>query len=101
MKVNIKATNMELTAAIKEYSQEKLGGIDKYFDNIQQIDVEVGKTTKGQAKGDVFFAETNVSVPGTLLRYREETDDLYKAINQTKKGIHLELNKYKEKLRQK
>ncbi|HCC23048.1 TPA: ribosome-associated translation inhibitor RaiA [Candidatus Falkowbacteria bacterium] len=99
MKTNIKGTNLELTPAIRNYAEEKLGKIDKYFDNIQQIDVDLGKTTKGQAKGDIFFAEVNVSVPGTLLRYREETDDLYKAINQTKKGIQLELNKYKEKLR--
>ena len=86
MKINIKATNMDLTESIKNYANEKLGGIDKYFDNIQQIDVEVGKTTKGQAKGDVFFAEINVSVPGKLLRYRDETDELYKAINATKNG---------------
>ncbi|OGF47956.1 ribosomal subunit interface protein [Candidatus Falkowbacteria bacterium RIFOXYD2_FULL_35_9] len=90
---------MDLTESIKNYANEKLGGIDKYFDNIQQIDVEVGKTTKGQAKGDVFFAEINVSVPGKLLRYRDETDELYKAINATKKGMQNEIKKYKEKMR--
>jgi len=100
MKVDIKATNMDLTAAIKEHSFEKLGGLDKYFDNMQLIECEVGKTTKGQNKGDVFFCEVNVSVPGKLLRYREETDDLYKAINDAKKGMQQEIMRYKEKLRQ-
>ncbi len=99
MNINIKSANMDLTEAIKNYVMEKLGSIDRYFDNIQNIDVEVGKTTRGQQKGDVFFCEINVAVPRTLLRYREETDDLYKAINNVKKGIQLELNKYKEKLR--
>jgi putative sigma-54 modulation protein len=98
MKINLKATNMDLTAAIRSYCEEKLSGIDKYFDNIQQIDVEVGKTTKGQNKGDLFFCEVNVSVPRKLLRYREETDDLYKSINNAKKGVKIEIQKYKEKL---
>ena len=99
MKINIKSSNMDLTEAIKNYADEKLGAIDKYFDNIQNIEVEVGKTTRGQQKGDIFFCEINVSVPRKLLRYREETDDLYKAINDVKKGIQLEIKKYKEKIR--
>lgn len=98
MKINLKATNMELTSAIRAYAEKKLGVIDKYFDNIQQIDVEVGKTTRGQNKGDLFFCEVNVSVPKKLLRYRIETDDLYKSINESKKGIKIEIQKYKEKL---
>ena len=98
MKINLKATNMDLTPAIRAQAEEKLGGIDKYFDNMQQIDVEVGKTTRGQNKGDLFFCEINVSVPKKLLRYRIETDDLYKSINDAKKGIKIELHKYKERL---
>ena len=100
MRVGIKATNMDLTQAIKDYAGEKLGGLDKYFDNIQQVDIEVGKTTNHHQKGDIFFCEVNVSVPRTLLRYRNETDDLYKAINQAKKGIQLEIKRYKEKMRE-
>jgi ribosomal subunit interface protein len=99
MKTNIKATNVELTAAIKDAVTEKFGGLDKYFTNILQIDVEVGTITKGQQKGNIFFCEVNVSVPQKLLRYKKETDDLYKAINDVKKGIQLELKKYKEKIK--
>ena len=89
---------MELTPAIKLYVDEKFGSVEKFFNNIQSVVVEVGKTTRGQNKGDVFFCEINVGVPHKLLRYREETDDLYKAINETKKGIRLEITRYKEKL---
>ena len=99
MRVDIKATNMDLTEAIKSYVSEKLGGLDKYFDNIQQIDVEVGKTTNHHNKGEIFFCEVNVSVPRTLLRYREETDDMYKAVNTCKKGVQQKLKEYKEKMR--
>jgi ribosomal subunit interface protein len=99
MKVNIKATNMELAPSVTELLQEKMGSLDKYFNNIQQIDVEVGITTKGQQKGDIYFCEVNVSVPKKLLRYRLEVEELTKAINDAKKGIQNELQKYKEMMK--
>jgi len=99
MKINLKATNFDLTPAIRAHVDAKLGGMDKYFNNIQQADVEVGKTTKGQNKGDIFFCEVNLSVPQKLLRFRKEYSDLYRAINEAKKGIQNELKKYKEQLR--
>ena len=98
MNIKIKATNFELTDAIRDRVNEKLGGLDKYFNNIQQVEVEVGTETRGQKKGDIFFCEVNVSVPGKLLRYHRDFDDLYKAINESKKGIQNELMKYKEQL---
>ena len=99
MKVNIKATNMELAPSVTELVQEKMGSLDKYFNNIQQIEVEVGMTTRGQQKGDIYFCEVNVSVPKKLLRYRLEVEELNKAINDAKKGIQNELQKYKEMMK--
>jgi ribosomal subunit interface protein len=96
MKVNIKATNMELLPAVVAQVQEKIGSLDRYFNNIQQIDVEVGLTTKGQQKGNIYFCEVNVAVPKKLIRFRREMDDLTKAINEVKKGIQNELKEYKE-----
>lgn len=98
MVINFKATNMELSAPIKARAQEKFGGLEKYFNNILQVDVELGVVTKGQQKGNIFFCEVNVSVPKKLLRYRREFESLEKAINEAKKGIQNELGKYKEQL---
>jgi len=96
MKLNLKATNLELTNVIKDQVQEKLGSLDKYFNNIQQLDVEVGVTTTNQQNGQIYFCEVNMSVPKKLLRFRKEFDDLTKAINEAKKGIQREIVKYKE-----
>jgi ribosomal subunit interface protein len=98
MKVNIKSTKFELNSAVKSLIEEKFGGLDKYFNNIQQIDVEVGMTTKGQQKGNVYFCEVNLSVPKKLLRHRKESSDIMKVIGEVKKGVQMELKKYKETL---
>ncbi|MFH0779788.1 MAG: ribosome-associated translation inhibitor RaiA [Parcubacteria group bacterium] len=98
MKINLKATNIDLTAGMRDQVNEKCGGLDKYFSNIQQADVEIGKTSAKHRKGDIFFCEINLSVPGKLLRFRKETNDLQKAINEVKRGIQQEIKKYKEQL---
>jgi len=94
--MNLKSTNFDLTSAVKAQVAEKLGGLDKYYNNITQLDVELGKITRGQTKGDIYFCEVNVSVPRKLLRYRAEVDSLDKAITATKHGIIQEIVKYKE-----
>jgi ribosomal subunit interface protein len=98
MRLNLKSTNYELTAQIKKHVEDKFGELDKYFNNIQQVDIEIGLTRKGQQKGKIFFCEVNVSVPKKLLRFRREFEEMIKAINETKKGIQMEIRKYKEKL---
>jgi len=99
MRINIKATNFDLTAAIKSHVEEKFGALDKYFDNIQGVDIELGLITKGQQKGKIYFCEANVAVPKKLLRFRKEYDNMMKAVSDVKKGIQNEIQKYKEMLR--
>ena len=96
MRVNLKGTNLELTDGIKDQVQEKLGSLDKYFNNIQQVDVEVGLTTTNQQKGQIYFCEVNLSVPKKLLRFRKEFNELSKEITEAKKGIQREIVKYKD-----
>ena len=99
MPLKIKTTNFDLQENLKALIHEKMAGLEKFFNNIQQVDIEVGKTTKGQQKGDIFFCEINLSVPKKLIRFREEAKDLSIAITGAKKGIQIEIKKYKEKLK--
>ncbi len=99
MNIQIMGTNLELTEAIKTHINEKIGGLDKYFDGILEVRVDVGKTTKHHNKGDVFRAEVNVTVPHKVVRSEAVSDDLYKAINEAKEHAKRELVTYKEKMR--
>lgn len=99
MKIDIKGTNMELTEAIKDYVNEKIGGLDKYFEGILAARVEVGLTSKHHQKGNIFRAEVNLEVPQQLLRAEATKDDLYIAINEVKEELKGQITKYKEKMR--
>lgn len=99
MDIKIKGTKMDLTPAIETAVNEKFGNLEKYFDNIIGCEVEVGKITNHHHKGDVFFAEVNLEVPGKIIRAVTNTDDLYKALTETKDKLKVEIVKYKETLR--
>ncbi len=100
MKINITGKNMDLTSAIKEYVDKKIGGLDKYYDQIVLADVTVGLTTTGQNKGKIFVAECKLSVPGKdIYASKVEEKNLYKAIDKIKDYLDAELKKHKAKLR--
>lgn len=99
MQIKTQGTGMELTEAIKSYAEEKAEGLTKFFDKIISVDIDVGMDSHHHNKGDVYYAEMNVSVPGDLVRVRKESDDLYKAIDKVKDHLKVELQKMKEKKR--
>ncbi len=101
MILNINATGIDLTDAIRQTVEEKFYGLEKYFDNIVQIDADVGKKTGNHhRKGDIYYAEVTIHVPGETLFVEKSEDDLYKAINKVKDHCKYVLDDYKEKMRQ-
>ncbi len=100
MQIDIKGTNLELTEAIKDYINEKIGSLEKFYDGILIARVDVGLTTKHHQKGNIFRAEVNLDVPQKhVLRAAAEREDLYMAINQVKDELQRQLKKFKEKKR--
>ncbi len=100
MQIDIKSKNMKLTEAIKNYVNEKIGGLEKFYDNILVARVEVGLTTNHHQKGDIFRAEANLEVPQKhILRAESEKEDLYMAINEVKDDLQRQIKKFKEKKR--
>lgn len=99
MIVTIQGTGIDLTEAIKRTVEEKIGGLDKYFDGITKIEVDVGRRSNHHQKGDVYYAEALIHVPNDQIFVTKEEEDLYKAINKVKDHCKYLLDEYKEKLR--
>ena len=99
MKINLKGTNLELSAAISEYLDKRLLGVEKFLPEGDGFvaDVELGKTTNHHQAGDIFRAEINIHIGGKSFRAVSEQIDLYSAIDDMKAEITRELGSYKEK----
>ncbi|MBU4375173.1 ribosome-associated translation inhibitor RaiA [Patescibacteria group bacterium] len=99
MNINIKATNIELTPKIKDYVQEKMDMLEKYLGSVDVINAkfEVELTTLHHNKGEIYRAEANLDVPGSLLRVEKTEKDLFKAIDKVKDHLTRSIKRYKEK----
>jgi len=101
MITTIHAKGMELTSALQEYAEEKILGLEKFFDNIIKAEIDIGLLSHHHNKGKIYYAEVNLSIPGKVLRVVKESEDLYKAIDKVKDHLKQELDNAKEKMRRK
>lgn len=95
---NIQGTNIEMTEAIQQYSTQKIQGLERFAKRFDPCDVaiEIGKTSDRHNKGDIYFAEITVSIPGDMIRTRVEKDDLYAAIDEAKDDVKRQFVEKKE-----
>lgn len=99
MNIQIKGTGIELTDAIKQYAEDKVKMLEKFFDRITDVAIDVGMESHHHLKGKIYYAEVNMRVPGKLIRVRKNAVDLYKAIDKVKDHLKVELQEMKEKRR--
>ena len=95
---------MELTDAIRSYTEEKVDHLRKLceeFDPADELEIEIGKSTNHHAKGPFYFAEMMLHIPGKDLYAKLEEEDLYKAIDMTKDLLWRQLSEHKDRLREK
>ncbi len=104
MKIIIKKTKITLTPALVNFLKVKLAKVEKFLpDNLKkelptELFVELGKPSLHHLKGDVFYAELQLTLPGkVLLRAKSKQSDLRKAILEAQEKIIRQLEKYKEK----
>ncbi|MEK7579571.1 MAG: ribosome-associated translation inhibitor RaiA [Patescibacteria group bacterium] len=97
--ITLKATNMELTPAIRSYAEEKTGMLQKMLTGEDECHayVEVGQVTKHHQSGPIFRAEIALTTPQGSLRAEAEKEDLYAAIDIVKDELMEELRKRKSK----
>jgi len=96
MQYELKATDMEMTDAIKKHLDNHTIKLEKFYSNITNAHFDVGVTTHHHHKGKIFRAEGNINVPGKLLRAESINEDLYRAIDSMISKLKRELITYKE-----
>ena len=96
MKITTTARNIEMTDAIENYIQEKIGSLAKYNKQIIEAKVEIDKNTHHK-KGRVYTAEVNIKIPNDLIRVEHLGEDLYAAIDEVREDALRQIRKSKSK----
>lgn len=97
MKYNIRGEKVEITSAIRSYIEDKIGKLDKYFENPQTINANVVVKIRGNKQK----MEITVPTMHYTLRSEESHDDLYAAIDLTVDKLERQIRKNKTKINSK
>jgi putative sigma-54 modulation protein len=94
VKVSVTFRHMRPTDALKHYAEEKLHKIGKYFD--QPLEAHVVLAVDARERQ---LAEVSIQARGMTIHGREETADLYSAIDLLVDKVEQQIRKHKTKTR--
>lgn len=93
MQVAVRGKNIEITAALRDYLEKKLGKIEKFIDqpmNAQaKLFVERGR----------HIVEITVNMNGLILRAEESNNDMYASIDLATDKLEKQVLKYRARVR--
>jgi len=93
MKYNIRGDKMVVTEAIRDYAEEKLGKLEKYF---KDDDITANVLTR--VRGNSQIVEVTIPTSKFVLRSEEENEDLYAAIDLVSDKLERQIRKNKTRL---
>ncbi|MGE5392730.1 MAG: ribosome hibernation-promoting factor, HPF/YfiA family [Candidatus Saccharibacteria bacterium] len=96
MDISIKGTNLDLTPALKDYVDEKVGHLEKYIGKVIEAKVELERD-KHHATGNVFRAEIMLILGSRRLRADHSSEDIYASVDMVIPKLKEQISKFKDK----
>jgi putative sigma-54 modulation protein len=93
MKIRITSRHQKLSPSLKNYIEEKLERLEKYYDRI--IDCEVTMESEKTRES----VDVKLKVYGTTLHVKVKDVDVTKAIDKTMDKLEVQLKKFKAKIK--
>ena len=94
MKFNIHGKKVEVTDSIKSYIEEKIGKLDKYLANPDDITAKVVIRISGREQ----IVEVTIPIQKIVLRCEERHEDLYAAIDIVSDKLERQIRKNKTRM---
>lgn len=95
MRMIIHGKHLSVTPAMRNYAEEKIGRVGKFFDNILEIDVTL--SAEKLKTGHHHTVEALVYIPGAVIKGTSTEPDLYAAIDEVSDILEVQIKKIKEK----
>lgn len=97
MKFKIHGSKVKITEPIKSYVEEKIGRLDKYFENPEDLTANVQIRISGVEQ----IVEVTIPIRKIILRGEERAKDLYAAIDLVSDKIERQIRKNKTRMNRK
>ena len=95
MLLNIRGDKLEVTDSIKNYIEEKLKRLDKYFETPEDLKANIVVRTIGIDQ----IIEVTIPIKKAILRAEETNKDLYAAIDKVTDKLERSIRKNKTKIK--
>ncbi|HEY6103961.1 MAG TPA: ribosome-associated translation inhibitor RaiA [bacterium] len=95
--VIVQGRHIQVTPALREYAEEKLGRIGRYFDQVHEAQVVLSVERRGDL-GRAQVAEVTVHGDGVVLRGQEASSDMYASIDVVAEKLKKQIAKYRSKV---
>ncbi len=96
MKILIHGKNLQLTGALKEYTEAKIEKATQHYkDIVKEADIHL--SIEKNPKVPFQTAEVTIFANGIVIRAEEKTDNLYSSIDLVSNKLCRKLRKYKER----
>lgn len=97
MNFNIRGVQIEVTEALRDYVEKKIGRLVRYFDAPPTSDVSVTLSVIR----DMQSVEVTIPLPGVLLRAEERSADMYASIDLVEEKLERQIRKHKTRVNRK
>lgn len=95
MDLVIKGKNMDVTDSLREYAEQKISRVTKYFDGI--IDAQVAfNVIKNKRVSNNQIVEVTLHVKGGVIRGEEAKDNMYAAIDLVTDKLERQISRFKK-----
>lgn len=94
MEIIIHGSKIKITKAMNEYIEEKLGKLDKYLENSENVRANVMVKVKGHEQ----TVEITIPLKSFILRSEETKDDFYAAVDKTIDKLERQVRKNKTRM---
>ncbi|HEX6922326.1 MAG TPA: ribosome-associated translation inhibitor RaiA [Bacillales bacterium] len=97
MNFNIRGENLEVTPALREYTEKKVRKLERYFDTPPSSEVHVNMEVHNTDQ----IIEITIPMSGLLLRAEEAHTDMYASIDLVVEKLERQIRKHKTKVNRK
>ena len=98
MQLQVKGKNLEVTDAIRDYAQRKLGKLARQLNDPSRIELELA-VERNPSIADYHVAEATVWTKGPVLRARESSADMRASIDLLADKLERQVSRYRAKRR--
>lgn len=96
MNIIVRTHHVSITPPLKAYAEKKVQKLSRYFENIQEIVVELDFVDAAD-ENYRYVATATIKAPQSVMKAEEAADDMYKSIDMVVDKLEIQLKRYKEK----